>query len=126
MSGLLPGLAVTVAVALAQLPAAPPAGIEPTPVPDVPSVSGSSQPPQPSGPFQKLFTAVEDDARLNERLRATLHLRRQAIERSGPKVVCGMVVIHADPAVDPEMIVRSPASAATMHIRKIPPPACAE
>jgi hypothetical protein len=133
MSSLLLGLAVTVAVALAQLPAAPPAAVEPSvPVPAVPAVSGSTEPPQPSGPFQKLFSAPANDARTQarlraalEQLRAALEQRRQETERSASKIVCGMVVLHADPAVDPKMIVRPQASATTMHIRKIPPSACA-
>ncbi len=123
MSSLLLGLAVTVAIA--QLPATP-KGLanqrtsEPTvPVPAVPLVPGSTEPTQPSAPFQKLFTTSANEARRQEH-------QRQAIEQSAPKIVCGMVVLRADPAVDPKMIVRPPVSTTTMHIRKIPPPACAE
>src|SRR5688500_9960750 len=98
MSALLLVLAVTVAIA--QMPAGPAAQrlaeqrtSEPTvPVPAVPSVSGSIEPPQPSGPFQKLFTPRADGARTQERLRAALEQHRQAVERSAPKIVCGMVV----------------------------------
>jgi hypothetical protein len=135
MSALLLVLAVTVAIA--QMPAGPAAqrtsGLteqrtsEPTvPVPAVPSVSGSIEPPQPSGPFQKLFTPQANAVHAQKQLRAALEQHRRAVERSAPKIVCGMVVLRADPAVDPKIIVPPPASSATMRIRKIPPPVCAE
>ena len=133
-------LLIAVTVALAQLPATSdgPANRRtsgladqrtsaPTvPAPATPTVSGSTEPIQPSGPFQKLFVAPANDARGQVHLTAALEQHRQAVERSAPKVVCGMVVLRADPAVDPKMIVRPPVSTTTMHIRKIPPPACAD
>ena len=124
MSSLLLGLVLTAAVA--QTPA-PPASAEPAvPRLNVPIASGMTEPRQPSAPFQKLFAAPAVQARAHERVRAALEQHRLAAERSAPKVVCGMVVFPADPQVDARMIRRPAESATTMHIKKIPPAACAE
>jgi hypothetical protein len=122
MSALLLGLVVTVAIA--QVPA-PPAGAEPSgPSATVPNTSGPTL--QPSTPFQRLFVPTPGDARGQERMRAALEQLRLRPEADKPKIVCGMVVLRADPQVDPQMVKRPTESTTTMHIRKIPPSACAE
>jgi len=42
-----------------------------------------------------------------------------------PRVVCGMVVVHIDPAVDPHMVKAAP-SDVTFHMRVIKPPVCVD
>lgn len=124
MSSLFLGFVFTYAIA--QIPA-PPASAEPAvPRLNVPIASGMTEPPEPSAPFQKLFTAAAREARAQERVRAALEQQRLAAERSAPRVVCGMVVFPTDPRVDEKMIRRPPESSTTMHIKKIPPAACAE
>jgi hypothetical protein len=124
MSSLLLGLVFTSAIA--QIPA-PPSSAEPAVQrPAVPIVSGVADSLQPSAPFEKLFRAAAEDARKQEQRRPAHEQDRLAAERSAPKVVCGMVVFPADPQVDAKMIRRPAESATTMHIKKIPPAACAE
>lgn len=41
-----------------------------------------------------------------------------------PKVVCGMVVIPADPNVDPKIFARVPATRQTFTMRTVRPPVC--
>jgi hypothetical protein len=124
MTSLLLGLVLTAAVA--QVPA-PPSSAEPAiQRPAVPIGSGAAESLQPSAPFEKLFRAAAKDARKQEQRRAAHEQNGLAAERSAPKVVCGMVVFPADPQVDAKMIRRPPESATTMHIKKIPPAACAE
>ena len=53
--------------------------------------------------FDKLFTLSEDDIR-KAQLRAQLESQQQAKPPS--RIVCGMVVIQADPGIDPKMIHR--------------------
>jgi len=124
MTSLLLGLLLTSAVA--QTPA--PASAEPAvPRLNVPIESGMTRSEEPSAPFQKLFAVPAREARAQVRVRAALEQHRLMVERSAPKVVCGMVVIPADPQVDAKMIRRPTESGTTtMHIRKIPPAACAE
>jgi hypothetical protein len=125
MGSLLLGLVLTAAVG--QVPAPPSSAESAVHRPAVPIVSGVAESLQPSAPFQKLFRAAAEDARKQEQRRAAHEQHRLAPERSAPKVVCGMVVIPADPQVDAKMIRRPTESATTtMHIKKIPPAACAE
>ena len=53
---------------------------------------------------------------------------RQALanQKPGRKIVCGMVVIEADPGIDPKILVPPPADSATSKIRRIVPPTCTE
>ena len=53
---------------------------------------------------------------------------RQALPNQKPetKIVCGMVVIQADPNIDPKFVIRAPVDSSTMKIRRIPPLTCAE
>ena len=42
------------------------------------------------------------------------------------RIVCGMVVIEADPSIDPKILVPPPADPGTSKIRRIVPPVCVE
>jgi len=42
-----------------------------------------------------------------------------------PRVVCGMVVVPIDPAVDPHMVKAAP-SDVTFHMRVVKPPVCVD
>ena len=42
-----------------------------------------------------------------------------------PRVVCGMVVVPIDPAVDPHMVKAAP-SDVTFHMRVVTPPVCVD
>ena len=87
-----------------------------------PSVHPSAEPTTPGDKaFRGLFT----------RPAPTQSLERhawQAVQDQKPsaKIVCGMVVIQADPDVDPRFVVRTPADSTDLKIRRIPPPACAD
>ena len=79
--------------------------------------------PEPSSPtvpgekaFGKLFQQAQERA------------ARQALanQKPGRKVVCGMVVIEADPSIDPKILVPPPADPGTSKIRRIVPPVCVE
>jgi hypothetical protein len=43
-----------------------------------------------------------------------------------PKIVCGMVVIQADPKVDPKFVIRAPVDTSAYKIRRIQPQVCAD
>jgi hypothetical protein len=96
------------------------------------TLSGSDQAETGVGSqsFSRLFTVSEDDIR-QARLRAQLESQRQAV-KPPPRIVCGMVVIQADPGIDPKMIQRPLATrptdepASTFHIKRISPTSCAE
>jgi hypothetical protein len=47
-------------------------------------------------------------------------------QKPATKIVCGMVVIQADPSIDPRFVVRAPADTSAHKIRRIPPQACAD
>ena len=82
--------------------------------------------------FDKLFTVSKDDIRKAQaHLQAELALRQPAMkERS--RIVCGMLVIQADPQINPKMIHRPLAALSTneptttFHIKRIPPGTCKE
>lgn len=42
----------------------------------------------------------------------------------GPSVLCGMVVIPADPGIDPKILASPPGGSARYSVRIVPPPAC--
>jgi len=125
-------LGLLIAAAASQGPARPPAADPAVPGLEAPVVSGVDQAPEPSTPFRNLFGKAASEPRRQERLRArerleeTLATLPQGVAGGRPKVVCGMVVMQADPTVDAGMIQRPRESTTTMHIRKIPPAACAE
>jgi len=130
MTFLLFGVLVTAAVL--QTPAQPPVAEPSVPRPKA-FEPGPSQPAEPSAPFRNLFTNAANEAGRQEQLRRALGeleaaraLAHGGVAGARPKVVCGMVVLPADPSVDAKMIHRPKDSTTTMHIRKIPPAACAE
>jgi hypothetical protein len=89
-----------------------------------PITAGLERPAPRAGPFARLFIPSE------EREAGTL-LQRHALEQrqeteETPKIVCGMVVMPADPRIDPRMIHRSEDRSTTFHIKRIAPPTCAE
>ena len=77
-------------------------------------------------PFQKLFTQSNEAVNQAERARILLEAKKQVTDRNPPKIVCGMVVIPADPRIDPTMIHRPGDSSTTFHIKRIPPTTCAD
>lgn len=46
--------------------------------------------------------------------------------RPSSKIVCGMVVMQADPKIDPGFVRTAPVDTSGMKIRRIPPGACAD
>ena len=123
MNTLLLGLAVT--ASLTQMPA-PPTGAGPSSPAQLSPQPGTAEPVQRSKPFQKLFVPQPNQARKQEEHARALLERQRLASESAPKIVCGMVVIQADPKVDPKMVIRQGESTPTLHIKKIPPAACAE
>jgi len=80
-----------------------------TPLPTVPGEK----------PFGRLFEQADERA-------ARQALQAVRSQKSEPKIVCGMVVIPADPRIDPKIVVPPPADAGTSKIRRIVPPVCTE
>ena len=124
MTGMLLGLTIAIAgiaqAAARSAPAQPPA-------PSVTSgidLSRAGQTP-PTTPGEKSFGRLFEQADRRARFEAAAH---QALARSEArtKIVCGMVVIQADPSIDPKFVQRAPADTSGMKIRRIPPPACAD
>ena len=79
--------------------------------------------PTPAG--EKAFQSIFADA---DR-RAALERLHQAIADRSPaqaKVVCGMVVIQTDPAIDPKFVKRPAPGSPQPKARTIPPTACAD
>jgi hypothetical protein len=114
--------ALVLGLTVAQIPA-PPAK---TPEPPSQATVGSSGPSDSAtAPYQKLFTPPRAAAE-QPHLQAALQELKRRVEPREPKIVCGMIVYPADPQVDPRMIVRPPEPPPTFHIKRIPPPACAE
>jgi len=113
--------ALVIALIGTQVPAPPARTPEPPP-------QATAAAPTPSdsatAPYQKLFTPPLDAA-AQAQLHAALQEQERRVGRK-PKIVCSMIVYPADPQVDPKMIVRPREPAPTFHIKRIPPPACAE
>jgi hypothetical protein len=82
------------------------------------------QAPSPSAPgekpFRKLFEQTQDERAARQALQA---LTSQKPEQ---RIVCGMVVIQANPNIDPKFVVRAPPDTSAHKIRRIPPTACAD
>jgi hypothetical protein len=78
--------------------------------------------------FRNLFTADSHDRSRAELAGALVVMARRAGEGRPPerKVVCGMVVMQADPSVDPKFVKEVPGDPASMKIRRIPAPACTD
>ena len=47
-------------------------------------------------------------------------------QKPAAKIVCGMVVIQADPNVDPKFVIHAPVDTSAYKIRRIQPRACAD
>ena len=114
--------ALVLALTGVQIPAPPAKTPEPPPQTTAAAASPSDS---ATAPYKKLFTPPRD-AGARAQLRAALQEQKRRPADREPKIVCGMVVYPADPQVDPKMIVRRPEPAPTSHIKRIPPPACAE
>ena len=78
------------------------------------------QPPSPTVPGERAFGKLFEHAQERAARQAL------AIQKPGRKIVCGMVVIEADPSIDPKILVPPPADSGTAKIRRIVPPACAQ
>ena len=78
------------------------------------------QPPSPTVPGEKAF------AKLFEQAQEPAPREAPANQKPARKIVCGMVVIEADPNIDPKILVPPSADSGTAKIRRIVPSACAE
>ena len=96
--------------------------------PQPPHPTGRAQPapfiPAPSAPGDKpssrLFTVPAPQPNPNrDPLVVEVPDRKPA-----QKIVCGMVVIQADPNIDPRFVMRAPADTSAHMIRRIPPQTC--
>lgn len=91
---------------------------EQAPPVDLSPAAPQATPPTVPGekPFGKLFEPAEERA------------ARQALADQKPrrKVVCGMVVIEADPSIDPKILVPPAVDAGTSKIRRFVPATCIE
>ena len=92
-----------------------------------PVLAGQSTPsPQPKTGFGALRPAQPDDP--YRRLFATQQVLKRAVAEAGkaaPKIVCGMMVVPADPSIDPKIgVTPNTASGAEFKIRGLEPPIC--
>jgi hypothetical protein len=82
-----------------------------------PSAPAAPSPTLPGGKaFGQLFEQAQE------------HAARRALanQKHGRKIVCGMVVIEADPSIDPKILMPPPVDSGTAKIRRIVPPTCTE
>jgi hypothetical protein len=84
------------------------------------SIPSASLPAPGEKPYLKLFLMAGQAATVETRVR---HADGQ---KPPAKIVCGMVVILADPKVDPDFVRTAPVDTSGMKIRRIAPDACAE
>jgi hypothetical protein len=126
-------LGVLIVVAAAQVPGSTPAPPEDAiPAHAIPSNAALPDTAIGKQPFQKLFTQPKDAESQADHVRKMLEAQQQAAEKTAPRIVCGMVVIPADPRIDPKMIHRplpNPPTnepTTTFHIKRIPPGICNE
>ena len=124
-------LGMLIVIAAAQAPSPRPAATEPAAADPVTfRVAALPETEVGTQSFSKLFTLSEDDIR-KAQVRAQLESRQHAIKPPS-RIVCGMVVIQADPRIDPKMIHRPLATlptnepTTTFHIKRIPPGTCNE
>jgi hypothetical protein len=85
----------------------------------------ATQPPAATVPGDKAFDKLfEQQQQRQQQQRAA----REALAKETParRVVCGMVVIQADPNVDPKFVHRAPEDTSGLKIRVIPPASCAD
>jgi hypothetical protein len=116
---------IALPVLLAVLAQSADRGKEPQRAPSPEQSQSSPSPPAPSTPGDKAFNRLFTVPALPQ------NPDRHSIvpvpdQKPAPKVVCGMVVIQADPNVDPRFIIRAPADTTAYKIRRIPPTACAD
>ena len=76
--------------------------------------------PSPTVPGEKAF------GRLFEQKQEPGSRQTLPNKRPETKVVCGMVVIEADPRIDPKILIPPPVDSGTSKIRRIVPPVCVE
>ena len=79
------------------------------------------EPSSPTGPVEKAFGKLFEQVQQERAARQAL-----ANQRAERRVVCGMVVIEADPSIDPKILVPPAADSPTAKIRRIVPTGCAE
>ena|SRR5215207_5644312 len=78
----------------------------------------------PAVPGEKAFSQLFEHA---QRAARQAHSRRGfANQKPERKIVCGMVVIEADPTIDPKILVPPAPDSGGAKIRRIVPPACIE
>jgi hypothetical protein len=85
-----------------------------------PVETSPSAPQAPTVPGEKAF------GRLFEQKQQPDPRHSLPNQKPATKIVCGMVVIQADPNIDPKFVIRAPDDSSTMKIRRIPPATCAE
>ena len=89
------------------------------PVPQiVPPIPGPDQRQQPRSP-----QLTPNDRQREEALRTLREEARSRLQGSTPKIVCGMTVIPADPAVDPKSVKPAPRDK-KYTMRSVTPPMC--
>jgi hypothetical protein len=117
--------AVVVPVLLALLAQSADRGKEARPAPSPERSQSSPSTSAPSTPgdkaFNRLFTVPAPPQNPDRDPNVAVPEQKPA-----SKIVCGMVVIQADPNVDPKFIIRAPADTSAHKIRRIAPPACAD
>ncbi|HEY1306948.1 MAG TPA: hypothetical protein VGF24_25515 [Vicinamibacterales bacterium] len=84
-------------------------------VPPVPGPDQRKQPPPPQ--------LTPNDRQREEALRTLREEARSRLQGSTPKVVCGMTVIPASPALDPNSVKPAPRDK-KYTMRSVPPPMC--
>lgn len=83
--------------------------------PNMHALSGASRKSEQASPYDKLFQAPQ----------APKPVSPEKTAAAKPKVVCGMLLIPADPSIDPKMSVTPPKDAGVKHtMRAITPPVC--
>jgi len=84
-------------------------------VPPAPGPDQRKQPPSPP--------LTPNDRQREETLRTLREVARSRLQGSTPKVVCGMTVIPASPALDPKSVKPAPRDK-KYTLRSVPPPMC--
>jgi hypothetical protein len=98
--------------------------LQPAPFPEQSQSSPSTSAPSTPGDkaFNRLFT-VPAPPQNPHRDPVVTEVSEQ---KPAPKIVCGMVVIQADPTVDPRFVIHAPADTSGFKIRRIQPKVCAD
>ena len=117
---------VAVPVLLALLAQGADRGIKPQPAPSPGPVPPNPSTSAPSIPGDKAFSRLFTVPALPQNPDGRPIIVELPEQKPAPKIVCGMVVIRADPNVDPRFVIRAPANTSGFKIRRIEPPACAD